>query len=119
MTGRRIVINRDLLGQEEKHGKTWRHPSDPSIVVTVRCAAAVALMQMGIADYRLIAEAVGLDAAAVERIDAAEDRAIRALAVARIPNGEFFKLRVRVQCPGCNGRVYVAPCVFCAQHTAK
>ena len=49
-------------------------------------------MEMGISEYRLIAEAVGLTEAEVRGIDAAEDALVRQLAVAGIPMGEFFKL---------------------------
>ena len=100
-------------------GKTWRHPGNSSILVSRKCAAVIALMQMGISDYQLIAEAVGLAVEAIEQIDAAENRVVRLLAVAGIPHGEFFKLRVQVQCPRCNGRVNTAPCVLCAQHATR
>jgi hypothetical protein len=119
MVGRRRATSSDFLGRVKHDGPIWRHPDDPSIIVSIQCAAAVAVMQMGISDHHLIAEAVGLDVAAIKRIDAAEDIAVRALAVARIPSGEFFKLRVRVLCPVCHGRVYIAPCVLCAQRKVE
>ncbi len=96
-------------------GATWQHPDDPQILVSRRCATAIALMQMGVSDFGLIAKAVGLEVDVIEQIDAAGDRTIRALAVAGIPRGEFFKLRIHVHCPRCNGQVYTAPCVLCAQ----
>jgi hypothetical protein len=100
-------------------GATWRHPDDPGILVSRQCATVIALMQMGVSDYGLIAKAVGLEVGVIEQIDTAEDRVIRALAVAGIPRGEFFKLRVHVHCPRCHGRVYTAPCAMCAQNNIR
>jgi hypothetical protein len=93
--------------------KPWRHPLHRAIEVPYRVAAAIAVMEMGISDYRLIAEAVGLTEAEVRGIDTAEDSLVRQLAVAGIPIGEFFKLDCRIRCPKCQARVVIAPCVSC------
>lgn len=70
-------------------------------------------MQMGIVEYSVIAEAVGLTVEEVEQIDTATDRGVRQLAVAGIPCGEYFKLDCRVRCPKCQALVGLAPCVTC------
>ena len=93
--------------------KPWRHPLHRAIEVPYRVAAAIAVMEMGISEYRLIAEAVGLTEAEVRGIDSAEDSLVRQLAVAGIPIGEFFKLDRRIRCPKCQARLVIAPCVSC------
>lgn len=93
--------------------KPWRHPLDRAVEVPYPVAAAIALMEMGISEYRLIAEAVGLTEAEVRGIDTAEDALVRQLAVAGIPISEFFKLDCRVRCPKCQAMVVIAPCVSC------
>jgi hypothetical protein len=70
-------------------------------------------MEMGISEYRLIAEAVGLTEAEVGDIDTATDSSVRRLAVVGIPMGEFFKLDRRLRCPKCQATVVIAPCVSC------
>jgi hypothetical protein len=93
--------------------RPWRHPFAPRIKVPYRVAAAIAVMQMGISDYSVIADAVGLTVEEVERIDMVEDPAVRRLALAGIPAGESFKLRRRVRCPRCQAKVGLAPCIAC------
>ena len=70
-------------------------------------------MEMGIADYSVIARAVGLTVEEVERINMAEDPSVRQLAVVGIPAGEFFRLDDRVRCPKCQARLSLAPCLAC------
>jgi hypothetical protein len=82
-------------------------------MVPYASAAAVSLMEMGITDYERIAQAVGLDAEEVERIDMAEDKAIRQLCLAGIPYGHYFTLEHRIRCPKCSGMIVLAPCVAC------
>ena len=118
MAERCSAIRGESLGLDKSHRDSWRHPHDPCIVVSRKFAAVIALMQMGISDFQLIAEAVDLGVDVVKRIDEAEDLAVRSLALIGIPNGEFFKLRVNVHCPRCNGRIHVAPRVLCAQRAA-
>jgi hypothetical protein len=91
----------------------WRHPSKPHIEVPYRVAAAIAVMEMGISDYAVIANAVGLTIDEVERVDMVEDPAVRQLALVRIPAGETFRLSHRVRCPKCQARVGLVPCVAC------
>jgi hypothetical protein len=93
--------------------RPWRHPLNRAIEVPYQVAAAVAVMEMGISEYGVIAEAVGLTVAEVRGIDTAEDSSVRELAVAGIPIGEFFKLARRVRCPKCQAKVEIAPCVTC------
>ena len=76
-------------------------------------AAAVAVMQMGVTDYQLIASAVGLEVEQVQEIDAASDPAVRLLAVRGIPMGHYFNLQTTIRCPTCNGWIHIAPCVVC------
>ncbi len=96
-----------------KRSRPWRHPLKRSIEVPYRIAAAIAVMEMGISEYAVIARAVGLTVEEVERVDMAEDPSVRRLAVARIPVGESFKLDNRVRCPKCQAEVRLAPCVAC------
>ena len=53
-------------------GRPWRHPLNGAIEVPYRVAAAVAVMEMGISEYGVIAEAVGLTVEDVRRIEKAE-----------------------------------------------
>jgi hypothetical protein len=103
-------------GKRKRQMKSWQHPLDRRIKVPYRIAATIAVMEMGISDYAVIAEAVGFTVEQVRRIDSAEDSSVRQLAVAGIPVGEFFKLVTRVRCPKCHGDVGVAPCVGCCSY---
>ncbi len=100
-------------GKGIRKRRPWRHPLNRAIEVPYRVATAIAVMEMGISEYGVIAEAVGLTVAEVRRIDTAEDSLVRQLAVARIPVGEFFKLDHRLRCPKCQVKVEIAPCVTC------
>jgi hypothetical protein len=100
-------------GTRKRQGRTWRHPSAPRIEVPYRVAAAIAVMEMGISEYSVIAAAVGLTIEEVERIDMVEDPAVRQLALARIPAGEAFRLSHRVRCPKCQANVGLVPCIAC------
>jgi hypothetical protein len=84
-----------------------------SVKVPRRTAAALALMQIGVRDYAMIAAAVGLTEREIRRIDMAEDPLVRELGVHGIPLGEYFHLRSRVRCPRCLAWITVAPCVTC------
>ena len=95
----------------------WRHPLKHDLVVPYRAAAVVALMEMGIADYAVLAQALSMTVEEVARIDSAEDGSIRELCVAKIPYGEYFKLDEEIRCPKCNAMIRVAPCVACYGHT--
>lgn len=100
-------------GKRQPSMKRWRHPLNRQIDVPYRTAAAIAIIEMGISDYAVIAEAVGLTVDEVRRIDRAEESSVRQLAAVGIPVGEFFKLVHRVRCPRCHNKVSVAPCVGC------
>jgi hypothetical protein len=100
-------------GKTVRQRKRWRHPLNRAIEVPYRVAAAVAVMEMGITEYGVIAEAVGLTLAEVRGIDKAEELSVRQLAVAGIPIGEFFKLDQCIGCPKCLAQVEIAPCVSC------
>ncbi|HLA84284.1 MAG TPA: hypothetical protein VJL29_05790 [Thermoguttaceae bacterium] len=100
-------------GKRNHRTRPWRHPSKPHIKVPYRVAAAIALMEMGISDYAVIAGAVGMTVEEVERVDMVEDPAIRQLALAGIPAGESFRLSRRVRCPKCQAKVGLAPCIAC------
>ncbi|MBN1908480.1 MAG: hypothetical protein JW818_01965 [Pirellulales bacterium] len=93
--------------------RPWRHPFKPHIKVPYYVAVAIAVMEMGISDYTVIAYATGLTVEEVERIDMVEDPAVRRLALARIPLGETFRLANRVRCPKCQAKVGLAPCIAC------
>jgi hypothetical protein len=103
-------------GKRNRQTKSWQHPLNRHVRVPYRIAATTAVMEMGIPDYAVIAEAVGLTVEEVRRIDSAEDSSVRQLAVAGIPVGEFFKLVARVRCPRCGNDVGVAPCVGCCSY---
>lgn len=100
-------------GKRNARSRLWQHPFEPLIVVPYRVAAAIAVMEMGISEYSVIADAVGLTIEEVERVDLVEDPAVRRLALARIPVGESFKLSRRVRCPKCQARVRLVPCIGC------
>ncbi len=93
--------------------RTWRHPLRRSIEVPYSTAVAMALIQMGVRDYAAIAVAACLSVKEVQRIDMAEDRLVRQLGVAGIPQGVYFKLHETVRCPKCNALVKMAPCIAC------
>ncbi len=106
----------EMDGQFERKGnvrKPWRHPLKRSIKVPHRAAAAIAVMEMGVSDYSVIASAVGLTVEEVKRIDMAEDSPIRQLGCEGIPYGEYFTLEKDIRCPKCHAMVRFAPCVAC------
>ncbi len=100
-------------GKRSRRNKRWRHPFKRYIEVPYRIAAAIAVMEMGISEYSIIARAVGLTVEEVERVDTAEDACVRQLCMAGIPVGESFKLDNYVRCPKCRAEVGLAPCVAC------
>lgn len=100
-------------GRRSGRSRLWQHPLSRCIRVPYRIAAAIAVMEMGVSDYAVIARAVGLTVEEVRRVDSLEDLSVRQLALARIPAGEFFKLDNRVGCPRCQAKVGFAPCVAC------
>ena len=100
-------------GRRKRRSSLWRHPLEHCIRVPYRIAAAIAVMEMGIREYSVIAKAVGLTVEEVERVDMVEDSAVRQLALAGIPVGESFKLDFRVRCPKCHAKVRIAPCIAC------
>ncbi len=100
-------------GKRNHRNKLWRHPLNRYIEVPYRIAAAIAVMEMGVSEYSVIANAVGLTVEEVERVDMVEDSAVRQLALAGIPVGESFKLDSCIRCPRCQATVGLAPCVAC------
>ena len=100
-------------GKRNLRNKLWRHPFKRCIELPYRIAAAIAVMEMGISEYSVIARAVGLTVEEVERVDMAEDSSVRQFAAARIPVGESFKLDNYVRCPKCQAEVGFAPCIAC------
>jgi len=106
-------------GKRNQRNKLWRHPLERHIEVPYRIAAAIAVMEMGVSEYSVIASAVGLTVEEVERVDMAEDSAVRQLALTRIPVGESFKLDNYVRCPKCEAEVGIAPCIACRSLSNK
>ena len=102
-------------GRRNPRDRLWQHPRKLQIQVPYRVAAAIAVMEMGISDYSVIAGAVGLTVEEVERVDMAEDPSVRQLAVVGIPPGEFFRLDDRVRCPKCQAKLSIAPCLACCR----
>ena len=113
MIQRRKPTEDDLFEKKGTVRKPWRHPLKRSIKVPHRAAAAIAVMEMGVSDYTIIASAVGLTVEEVERIDMAEDSPIRQLSCEGIPYGEYFTLEKDIRCPKCHAMVKFAPCVAC------
>jgi hypothetical protein len=99
--------------KKERRCRPWRHPIQRHIEVPYRVAAAIAVMEMGVSEYPVIAHAVGLTVGEIKRIDLVEDATVKKLAVAGIPVGEWFRLDHLVRCPRCQAKVAVAPCVAC------
>jgi hypothetical protein len=99
--------------RRNRRAKLWKHPLKPHVEMPYQVAATVAVMQMGIAEYSVIAEAVGLTVEEVGQIDAATDPSVRELAATGVPCGEYFKLDRRVRCPKCRVLVRLAPCIAC------
>ena len=81
--------------------------------VSQQAMAVVALIQGGIRDETLIAQAVGIDVEEVRRIESANDLDVRKLAVAGLPKQFLFRLRKVVVCPRCGSRIFLVPCVSC------
>lgn len=108
----------DESAQPEESGRIWRHPLHRSIKVPYATAVAMALIQMGVRDYAVIARAACLRVEDVRRIDMTEDCRVRQLGVAGIPHGVYFRLHERVRCPRCKALVKMAPCIAC-DTTAK
>jgi len=101
-------------GKRNRRNKLWRDPRERSIEVPYRVAAAIAVMEMGISEYSVIARAVGLTVEEVQCVDMAEDASVRQLAVARIPRGEWFKLDHHLRCPKCHAELSLVPCIACS-----
>jgi len=99
--------------RRNRRNRLWRHPLKRYIKVPYPIAAAIAVMEMGVSEYSIIASAVGLTIEEVERVDMVEDLAVKELALARIPVGVLFKLENYVRCPKCQARVDLAPCLAC------
>jgi hypothetical protein len=78
-----------------------------------RVEAALAVMQMGVSDYALIASTVGLECEDVAEIDHSEDCRIRDLAVRGVDPAKRFHLVRPLRCPKCRNRITVAPCITC------
>ena len=115
-TGRKDMQKTQPLKTElskKTRRRPWRHPTQRGIKVPYAAAAAISLMEMGITDYDRIGAAVGLHADEVERIDMAEDKAIRQLCLAGVPYGHYFTLESVIRCPKCSGMITLAPCVAC------
>jgi len=100
--------------RQKRNGTCWRHPTDVRLRVPRKTAATIALMEMGITDYAVIAAAVDLDVNEVKQIDLTTEGPIRRLGVEGIPVGEYFNLRTVVCCPKCGAKVTIAPCVACS-----
>ena len=112
---KRAAASSDPSGQTKRTKRSaWRHPLKPDIEVPYRVAAVIALMEMGISDYSVIAAALRMTLEEVQRVDSAEDSAIRQLCLERIPDGEYFKLDEEIRCPRCNAMIKVVPCVACS-----
>jgi hypothetical protein len=107
-----VSLDDEPLSRKE-YCRTWRHPFHRSIEVPYSTALVMAMIQMGVSDYAVIAKAAGLHVAEVRRIDMVEDRAVRQLGLAGIPHGVYFKLHEKVRCPKCNALVRMAPCIAC------
>ena len=75
--------------------------------------AVIALIRAGLMDLPQLACAVGLTLEQVHRIDEAEDPAIRQIALANLPEDFVFRLRERVTCPSCGGKIFLVPCLQC------
>jgi hypothetical protein len=112
-SGRPATLRHASALKKQIPGRTWRHPSKPSLKVPYATATAMALMQMGVRDYATIAGAVALSVDQIRRIDMAEERPIRQLGLVGIPHGVYFKLHETIRCPKCNALVKIAPCVAC------
>ena len=92
---------------------TWRDPRKRGFELPYQMAAAVAVMQMGVRDFQVIAAAVGLSVDEIAKIDRADDDTVRHLAISGFPPGERLRLREAIRCPRCRGRTQVAPCALC------
>ena len=79
-----------------------------------RLATVIAVMEMGVSDYDLIARAVGVTVDEVKRIDKAEDGRIRSAASKGTPKGTFLPLNKAMRCPQCRQLITLVPCVACA-----
>ena len=64
-------------GKRTHRNKPWRHPLKRYIELPYRIDAAIVVMQMGVSEYSVIANAVGLTVEEVERVDMVEDSAVR------------------------------------------
>gem|GEM_PF-4050531 len=81
--------------------------------ISKQAIAVLALMEGGIDDETVIAQAVGIDVDEVRRIESANDLEVRRVAVDGIPADFLFRLRRAVVCPRCGSRIFLVPCIFC------
>ena len=75
--------------------------------------AAFVLIESGIRDDAVIADAVGLRKAEIAEIIATTDTRLRREAINAVPTSFTFSLRGIVRCPGCRQRITLAPCMTC------
>lgn len=75
--------------------------------------AAFVLIESGLRDPKVIADAVGLKKGRVDEIVATTDTKLRREAINGVPTGFTFSLRNIIRCPGCRQRITLAPCMTC------
>lgn len=93
--------------------RPWRHPYKRGLQVPYRTATAIALMEMGVRDYRQIATATGSSECEIKKIDLCQDQHVRQLGCEGIPYGEYFRLEKALRCPKCRAILTLVPCVAC------
>ena len=75
--------------------------------------ATFVLIESGIRDHTVIADAVGLREGQVAEIVATTDTELRRQIINGVPTGFTFSLRSIIRCPGCRQRITLAPCMTC------
>ena len=111
--------NSQSISAKSGRKAAWRHPTKKNVSLPYTSAAAIALMESGVTDYSVIASALRIDVADVERIDNTEDEIVRKLAVEGMPHGEYFKLHGGIRCPKCNSWIVITPCMTCRHYLQR
>lgn len=81
--------------------------------------AVLAMIQNGFSDLAVIADAIGLPLTKVQSINEANDAEIRHTAVHGVPKDFLYRIRRKLKCPSCGGKIFLVPCVGCQTHSQQ
>lgn len=89
-----------------------------SCKLSQKTLAVLAMIQNGFSDLTVIADAIGMPLAKVQTINEAQDAEIRRTAVQGVPKDFLYRIRRKLKCPSCGGKIFLVPCVGCQTQNA-